>query len=142
MKIAITSGYFDPLHIGHLELLEKSKKLAGKLFVIVNNDKQAELKKGKAFMNEKERLKIVKAIKYVTNVYLSVDEDLSVCKSLENLTLLLKKEYPCAEILFTKGGDSLLSNIREKEICDKLGVHIICGLGDKIQSSRWLTKIE
>jgi len=51
----VASGYFDPIHKGHIEYLKLAKKLGGKLIVILNNDKQAQLKKGKPFMELEER---------------------------------------------------------------------------------------
>ena len=75
MKKVAISGYFDPIHVGHLEYIEMSKKLGDYLIVIVNNNKQCVLKKGKPFMDEMDRMKIVKAIKWVDEVFLSVDED-------------------------------------------------------------------
>ena len=57
MKVVATSGYFDPLHVGHIECLELAKELGDELIVIVNSEYQAQLKKGKSFMNEKDRLK-------------------------------------------------------------------------------------
>ena len=83
IKVAIY-GYFDPIHIGHLELIEKAKALGDYLIVIVNNDNQAVLKKGKPFMKQEERMKIVQAIKGVDEVFLSIDKDRSVCKSLKS----------------------------------------------------------
>ena len=83
--IVATSGYFEPLHFGHIEYLELAKKLGTKLVVIVNNEKQAILKKGYEFMPLKERMAIVKALKCVDEVIASIDEDASVCKSLELL---------------------------------------------------------
>ena len=59
MKTVVASGYFDPIHVGHIEYLELASKLGDRLVVIVNNDNQAILKKGKAFMSEVDRLKIV-----------------------------------------------------------------------------------
>ena len=44
------------------------------------------------------------------------------------------------KILFTNGGDQLTASIEEKEVCDKLGIKMVFGLGDKIQSSSWLLK--
>lgn len=123
--IVATSGYFDPLHVGHVEYLRKAKALGDKLIVIVNNDKQAVLKKGYEFMPFAERVEIVKSLKFVDEVFLSIDEDKSVCKSLE----AVKPD------IFAKGGDRLSTNIPEAEICKKLGIKIADGLGNKIQSS-------
>ena len=74
-KVVITSGYFDPLHVGHLEYLRMAKKLGDKLVVIINNDEQAKLKKGKPFMAEKDRLEIVFALEFVDEVLSSNDID-------------------------------------------------------------------
>ena len=52
MKVVAVSGYFDPIHVGHLEYLRLSKKLGDKLVVIVNNNHQCVLKKGKPFRSE------------------------------------------------------------------------------------------
>ena len=80
MKLVAISGYFDPLHVGHLEYIKLSKKLGDRLVVIVNNDFQSKLKKGKSFMNESDRLEIVKSIIWVDDAIISVDKDGSVCK--------------------------------------------------------------
>jgi cytidyltransferase-like protein len=124
MKI-VASGYFDPIHVGHIEYLKLAKELGRELIVIVNNDKQAILKKGFSFMNEKERMEVVRNIKYVDDVFLSIDEDATVCKSLEKLK----------PNIFAKGGDRTSSNIPEFEICEKHNIKIIDGLGEKVQSS-------
>ena len=79
MKIIATCGYFDPLHVGHLECLELAKQLGDKLIVIVNSDLQAKLKKGKSFMSENDRMKIVSALKCVDEVFLSIDKDKTQC---------------------------------------------------------------
>ena len=67
--IVCVSGYFDPLHIGHLEYFKKSKKIGKQLMVIVNNDEQAILKKGKPFMSFKERIEIIRELRCVDIVY-------------------------------------------------------------------------
>lgn len=126
--VVVNSGYFDPLHVGHIECMELSKKLGDKLVVIVNNDEQCRLKKGKAFMPEKERARIVKSLKFVDAVFLSVDKDRSVCKSLEAVK----------PNIFAKGGDRNVGNIPEKDVCDRFGIKIIDGVGAKIQSSSYL----
>jgi len=129
--IVVASGYFDPLHKGHVEYLNLAKKLGTKLIVIVNNDKQAIIKKGKSYMAEGERLYVVSALKPVDEVFLSIDQDSSVCKSLE----LLKPN------IFAKGGDRFSSEIPETPICKKNGIKIIDGLGEKIQSSSNILKL-
>ena len=132
MKIVATSGYFDPLHVGHLECLELAKELGDKLIVIVNSDLQAQLKKGKSFMNEKDRLKIVSALKCVDEVFLSIDKDKTQCESLKHLK----------PNIFAKGGDRTSSEIPESKICKEFGIQIIDGLGAKIRSSSDLTGIK
>ena len=82
MKTVAISGYFDPLHVGHLEYIELASELGDHLTVIVNSDLQCELKKGKSFMSEKDRVRIIQALKAVDTTFLSIDEDLSVCLSL------------------------------------------------------------
>ena len=106
MKIVATSGYFDPLHIGHLECLELSKQLGDKLIVIVNSDLQAKLKKGKSFMKQEDRMKIIAALKCVDEVFLSIDKDKTQCKSLS----YLKPD------IFAKGGDRISSEIPESKV--------------------------
>jgi cytidyltransferase-like protein len=126
-KIIVTSGYYNPLHVGHLQLFKEAKKL-GRLWVIVNNDKQVKLK-GKPFMNQKERVDIVRAIRYVDRGIIAIDTDRTVCKTLE----LLQPD------IFVKGGDSTRKNTPELELCKKLGIKVIFGVGGKkIQSSSWL----
>jgi D-beta-D-heptose 7-phosphate kinase/D-beta-D-heptose 1-phosphate adenosyltransferase len=133
-KIVIASGYFNPLHVGHLEYLELAKKLGDKLIVIINNDEQVKIKGSTPFMNQEDRLRIVKGLKCVDEVFLSIDEDASVCKSIEFLAKTKGAN------IFAKGGDRNTGNIPEKEICDKLEIEIIDGLGAKIRASSELIK--
>ena len=127
-KIVCVSGYFNPLHAGHIEYFEKSKLLGNKLIVIVNNDKQAIMKKGSSFMPENERLKIIRSLRIVDMAVLSIDDDRTVCKTLS-----------CVRPdIFTNGGDQFNDIIPEKNICDELKIKLVDGLGEKIQSSSWL----
>jgi len=126
------SGYFDPIHVGHLDYLEHAKKLGDKLVVIVNNNHQCVLKKGKPFMDELDRMRIVKSLHMVDEVFLSIDSDRSVCKSLEEI----KPD------IFANGGDRANSEIPESTICSKYNIQIIDGLGDKIRSSSSLTGLK
>ena len=131
VKIAV-SGYFDPIHIGHLEYLKMAKALGDFLVVIVNNNQQCILKKGKFFMDEKDRLEIVKAIKYVDEVFLSVDDNRTVCKSLE----LIRPN------IFANGGDRSTDEVPETSVCKKYKIEMVDGLGEKIRSSSSLTGIK
>ena len=133
MLIAITSGYFDPIHLGHLELLDLSRKQADALWVIVNTDTQAALKKGKAFMPEKTRLGIVQALRVVDRAVLSIDTDGSVCATLDQL--LAEAKAAGHEAIFCKGGDRNAGNIPEMEVLRRHGARLIDGLGAKIDSS-------
>ena len=132
MKKVAISGYFDPIHVGHLEYIEMSKKLGDYLIVIVNNNKQCVLKKGKPFMDEMDRMKIVKAIKWVDEVFLSVDEDGTVCESLEKIK----------PNVFTNGGDRHNTECPEADVCRKYEIEILDGMGDKIRSSSDLTGLK
>ena len=84
-KAIIVSGYFNPLHKGHLELFEKAKASGDQLWVIVNSDLQRELKGSKEFMLEEERLIIVRAIGIVDKALISIDNDKTQCATLRDL---------------------------------------------------------
>ena len=140
-KYAITSMYANPIHPGHIECLQLSKDLVDELWVIINNDKQAELKRGvPSFQDENYRKEVVGSIKYVDHVFISVDEDGSVCKTLNNLFLAIKNIYSEAEVIFTKGAHRFVGNIPEKAICDSLGIKIVDGLGLKTHNSSEMIK--
>ena len=138
-KAIIVSGYFNPLHKGHLEYFNNAKALCDALFVIVNNDYQRELKGSKPFQDEEERLLIVSNIKAVDKAVLSVDKDRTVCKSIRMLFERYGEDY---DLAFANGGDQNNETIPEIPVCNELGVELIDGLGDKIQSSSWLLKSE
>jgi D-beta-D-heptose 7-phosphate kinase/D-beta-D-heptose 1-phosphate adenosyltransferase len=136
-KAIIVSGYFNPIHKGHLEYFHNAKSLSEELFVIVNSDLQRDLKGSKAFQDEEERMIIVSSIKGVDKAILSIDKDRTVCKTIEKIANKFSEKY---ELSFANGGDQNNDTIPEKPICEKLGVSLIDGLGDKIQSSSWLLK--
>ena len=134
-KVIIVSGYFNPLHKGHLELFEKAKRAGDELWVIVNSDFQRALKGSKEFMDENERLLIVSAIKYVDKALISLDQDKTQCLTLAFLADNYIDKY---ELLFANGGDQNNESIPEVPICKEKGIGLIEGLGNKIQSSSWL----
>jgi cytidyltransferase-like protein len=134
-KIIIVSGYFNPIHKGHLEYFMLSKEIGDLLYVIVNSDYQRDLKGSKEFQNEEERLFIVNHIKEVDRAFLSIDKDRTVCKTLELLHFQFGEKYLLA---FANGGDQNNNSIPEALTCQALGIELIDGLGKKIQSSSWL----
>lgn len=125
IKVAV-SGYFNPIHVGHLEMIEKAKKLGNYLIVIINNDYQVKLKGSVPFMPEKDRVRIIKALRDVDEVFLSVDKDKTVCKSL----------FKVKPDIFANGGDRKnLNDVPEYSVCQKLKIKMVDGLGKKIRSS-------
>ncbi len=138
--IYMTSGGFDPLHVGHVRCITGTYDLAsnkdihswqmkGIVVVVVNADSFLIRKKGYAFMPIEERMEIIDAIEGVDFVVpWETDGDQTVCDAIE----ILKPTY------FTKGGDRFdASTIPEWNICKKVGCEIITGVGKggKIQSS-------
>jgi len=136
-KAIIVSGYFNPLHKGHIEYINTAKSLADALFVIVNNDQQRALKGSKEFQEEAERLLIVSNLKAVDHALLSIDSDRTVCATIAKIAESYLDTY---DLAFANGGDQDNQSIPEAAICKKLGIALVDGLGDKIQSSSWLLK--
>ena len=136
-KAIIVSGYFNPIHKGHLEYFNNAKAIADQLFVIVNNDQQRELKGSKEFQDENERLIIVSNIKAVDKAILSIDTDRTVRETIKMIAEQFGGEF---ELGFANGGDQNNDTIPERTVCDEMNVALIDGLGDKIQSSSWLLK--
>ena len=127
MKTVVASGFFDPLHKGHIEYLKKAKELGDYLIVLVNSNEAAQRKKGYYFMDVKERVEIVQSLQFVDEAIIAKDGDGTVAASLSDIR----------PKIFAKGGDRKLDNLPKQEIdvCDKYGIDIVTGLGDKIQSS-------
>ena len=136
-KAVIVSGYFNPIHKGHIELFRKAKVGADKLWVIVNSDLQRELKGSKEFMDELERKEIVESIRYVDYALISQDKDSTQCNTLELFSQMFGEQY---DLYFANGGDQNNDTIPEREVCERVGIRLIDGLGDKVQSSSWLLK--
>jgi cytidyltransferase-like protein len=136
-RAIIVSGYFNPLHKGHIEYFNNAKAMGDKLIVIVNSDHQRALKGSKEFQKEDERVFIVSNIKSVDEVFLSIDKDRTVCATLQFIHQQLHQDY---QLAFANGGDQNNNSIPEAPICEALGIKLLDGLGDKIQSSSWLLK--
>lgn len=133
-KVAVVSGYFNPLHVGHLRMMREAKRLGDILIVIVNNDEQQVLKKGRVIIPERDRCEVVNSIRFVDRTVLSIDSDSSVRATLASL----RKEYPHETLVFANGGDRRdAGSIAEAEVCKSLGVEIKFGVGghDKADAS-------
>jgi cytidyltransferase-like protein len=134
-KAIIVSGYFNPIHKGHIEYFQNAKANGDKLFVIVNSDFQRILKGSKEFQDENERFFIVESLSVVDKCFLSIDNDRTVVETIKMIFNVFGNEFQFA---FANGGDQNNDTIPEKIICEELGIELIDGLGEKIQSSSWL----
>lgn len=134
-KAIIVSGYFNPVHKGHIEYFMNAKKIADYLIVIVNNDYQRKIKQSKEFMLEDERIFIVKNLKMVDECYMSIDNDRTVINTIDLIHNKLNHKY---DLYFGNGGDQNNEIIPERDICEKLSIKLIDNLGEKIQSSSWI----
>ena len=136
-KAIIVSGYFNPIHKGHIEYFNNAKEKGDKLIVIVNSDHQRALKGSAEFQTEDERVFIVSNIKSVDEVFLSIDEDRTVCETIRFIHYKSSSDY---QLAFANGGDQNNNSIPEVPVCIDLGIELVDGLGEKIQSSSWLLK--
>lgn len=134
MKVVIVSGYFNPLHGGHIDMIEAAAAMGDRLIVIVNNDKQQLLKKGKIILDEKNRLRLMRAIRGVDQAVLSIDEEPPVIHTLE----MVAKQHPGDEIIFANGGDRSTGKVvPETEVCEKYHIEMVFDAGgtQKMDSS-------
>jgi len=134
--LVIVSGYFNPVHKGHIEYLTRSKGLGDFLYVIVNNDYQRELKGSKPFMMADERKLIIESLKVVDRAMVAVDTEKTVNESIQFIMNEIGSQFN--KIIFANGGDQNRNTVGETKLCEELGIELADGLGDKIQSSSWL----
>lgn len=126
MKIVILSGFFNPLHGGHLDMIEEASQMADRLIVIVNNDIQQQLKKGKIILEERNRLRLISALQHVDDAVLSIDQDSTVIETIR----IIAREHPNDEIIFANGGDrSSPKSVPEVEVCREFGIEMTYGIG-------------
>jgi glycerol-3-phosphate cytidylyltransferase/D-beta-D-heptose 7-phosphate kinase/D-beta-D-heptose 1-phosphate adenosyltransferase len=134
-RVAVVSGYFNPIHIGHLRMVKAARELAPHLLVIVNNDRQQLLKKGRILMTEDDRLAIVAELRCVDEAFVAVDDDRTVCASLRQV----RERHPDAELLFCNGGDRSPEGdpAPEEALAEEIGLQMVYGVGgeDKADSS-------
>jgi glycerol-3-phosphate cytidylyltransferase/D-beta-D-heptose 7-phosphate kinase/D-beta-D-heptose 1-phosphate adenosyltransferase len=126
LRIAVVSGYFNPLHVGHLRMMRAARALGDRLVVIVNNDDQQVAKVGKVIQSLDDRMEIVAALAVVDEVVAAIDEDSSVNATLERLHALHDGDV----LLFANGGDrSDPSTVTELATCTRLGIEVVLGVG-------------
>lgn len=146
--LVIVSGYFNPIHTGHINLIKAARELGDKLLVIVNNDEQQKLKKGKIIMDQRNRIDVVETIRDVDEVVLSVDTDKTVVRTLEKIARVytsddFKSLFGEYKMIFANGGDRDSEKaIPETEVCTAYGIEMRFGVGgsDKIYSSSAINK--
>ena len=126
MKVVIVSGFFNPLHGGHLDMIEAAARLGDRLIVIVNNDKQQVEKKGKVILAETNRARLLRALRVVDEVMIAIDDDMTVIKSLA----FLASQYPDDELVFANGGDRDSTKVvPETDVCERNGIEMLFGVG-------------
>ena len=139
MRVVVISGFFNPIHCGHIDYIRAAASLGDKLIVIVNNDEQVRLKGTIPFMSEEDRLKIVSNIKGVDSAVISVDEDGTVCESVRVEHHKHYNDYFFTSMVFANGGDRKEGGIPEDILKDELGIGMIYNVGgEKTESSSGL----
>tara|TARA_R100001509_G_scaffold144966_1_gene101451 strand:+ start:36 stop:494 length:459 start_codon:yes stop_codon:yes gene_type:complete len=129
-KIIAVSGGFDPVHVGHLRMMQDAAQ-HGKLVVIINSDDWLLRKKGYVFMPWDERAEIISAYDFVDEVVMAKDDDRTVVDSLNEI----KPD------IFANGGDRENINTPEARFCKENGIEMMWGVGGgKIQSSSSMVK--
>jgi len=139
MRVGIISGYFNPIHTGHLDYIEGAKQRCDLLYVIVNSDRQVDIKGSKQFMDEVSRLRIVRALVYVNKAMVSIDDDSTVCRSIKSIHKQYCDDPFVSDIYFMNGGDRGQGTVPEAEVCEELDIKMIYNVGGiKTESSSTL----
>ena len=133
--IVLVSGGFDPLHSGHVKLIEHASKYGG-VVVLLNSDEWLKKKKGSEFLNYKERKIIMLALKNVIDV---LDFDDSDTTSIQGIKKAIEK-YPHHNLKFANGGDRNNKSTPEISFCKNNRVETLWGVGGDIKknSSSWI----
>lgn len=134
MKVVIVSGFFNPLHGGHLDMIEAAALMGDKLIVVVNNDTQQVIKKGKVILNEQNRARLIGALRVVDEVMIAVDEDPTVVRTLQTIAI----QHPNDKLVFANGGDRASEKeVPETRVCRDYDIEMVFGVGgtEKADSS-------
>lgn len=126
MKLVIVSGFFNPLHGGHLDMIEAAAQLGDRLLVIVNNDVQQVIKKDKIILPEQNRYRLITALRGVDEVMLAMDQDPTVIETLR----IIAKTHPYDKLVFANGGDRDNEKaIPEAAVCHEYNIEMVFGVG-------------
>jgi len=141
MRVVVISGFFNPLHIGHIDYISSARNLGDFLIVIVNSDDQVKIKGSVPFMNQDDRLRIIRNIKGVDRSVISIDEDGSVCQTIREEFKRLQNDPFFEDMIFANGGDRKEGGVPEDILENELGIKMIYNVGgEKVQSSSELIK--
>ena len=135
--IILVSGGFDPIHSGHIKLINDANKF-GDVVVLLNSDAWLRNKKGKEFLPFSERKIIMQNIKGVIDVIEFDDSDKTCIDGIQKAKSLFKNNL----IKFANGGDRNNNTTPEKDYCDKNNIETLFGIGgnNKSNSSSWILK--
>ena len=136
-EIVLISGGFDPVHSGHIKLIQDASKF-GNVVILLNSDEWLQQKKGREFLPYNERYIIMNAIKNVTDVMSFNDADTTCIDGIKKAIT----KYSDQKIIFANGGDRNSTTTPEKKFCESNHIKIIWGVGgnEKSNSSSWILK--
>ena len=131
-ELVLVSGGFDPIHSGHIYLIQEASKY-GDVIVLLNSDKWLREKKGREFLPFVERETIMKSLKNVIDV-LSFNDSDKTC--VDGIRKAINK-YPDHKIIFANGGDrdNETTPGPEKKFCDGNNITTLWGVGGKNKSN-------
>lgn len=131
MKRVIVSGFFNPLHGGHLDLIEGARQLGDWLIVLVNNDEQQIEKKGKIILDEQNRARLMRSLRDVDEAIIGIDPAGNHWPSTKSIEMVANK-YPDDELIFANGGDRPDPDALpgpEAEMCRAKNITMVFGVG-------------
>jgi D-beta-D-heptose 7-phosphate kinase/D-beta-D-heptose 1-phosphate adenosyltransferase len=124
--IMILSGGFDPLHIGHIRMIQAARDAAGLVVVGVNSDAWLERNRGFCFMPLAERCEILASVRGVTSAVPFRDDDDTAIDLIRRVHAMASQG---SRIAFGNGGDRTAGNVPEVEVCRNLGVELVFSVG-------------
>ena len=141
MRVVVISGFFNPLHIGHIDYISSARNLGDFLIVIVNSDDQVKIKGSVPFMSQDDRLRIIRNINGVDRSVIAIDKDESVCQTIREEFNRLQNDPFFEDMIFANGGDRKDGKVPEDILENELGIRMVYNIGgEKVQSSSELIK--